>query len=65
MSIGDSPYHSALVIRGAERPFPAEGAEVLVLSRRALAHFHRAGALLQTIHIGSHKGTTGCSGSLL
>jgi hypothetical protein len=43
MSIGDSPYHSALVIRGAERPFPAEGAEVLALPRRAPAHFHRAG----------------------
>jgi hypothetical protein len=53
------------VIRGAERPFPAEGAEVLALPRRAPAHFHRARALLQAIYIGSHKGTTGCSGSLL
>jgi hypothetical protein len=39
----NSPYHSELVIRGAERPFPADGAEVLALPRRAPAHFHRAG----------------------
>jgi len=61
----NSPYHSALVIRGAERPFPAEGAEVLALPRRAPAYFHRARALLQAIHTGLHKGTTGCSGSLV
>ena len=44
---------------------PGEGSEVLALFCRAPAHFHRARLLLQAIHIGSHKGTTGRLGILL